>query len=83
MRTFWSTVLIVTACLLAPLSMVSVWARGEVTDTNRYVQTVAPLAQDPAIQQAVTNRITEQIFTYVDVQALTSDAVRRSRRTAA
>ena len=74
-RTFWSTVLIVTACLLAPLSMVSVWARGEVTDTDRYVQTVAPLAQDPAIQQAVTNRITEQIFTYVDVQALTSDAV--------
>lgn len=74
-RTFWSSVLIVTACLLAPLSMVSVWARGEVTDTNRYVQTVAPLAQDPAIQAAVTNRITEEIFKYVDVSALTSEAV--------
>lgn len=74
-RTFWSTVLIVTACLLAPLSVVSVWARGEVTDTSRYVETVAPLAQDPAIQAAVANRITAEIFNYVDVPALTSEAV--------
>ncbi len=51
------------------------WARGEVTDTNRYVETVAPLAQDPAIQEAVTNRITDEIFKYVDVAALTSEAV--------
>ena len=74
-RTFWSTVLIVTACLLAPLSVVSVWARGEVTDTSRYVETVTPLASDPAIQNAVTNRITEVIFSYIDVEALTGDAV--------
>ena len=66
-RTFWSTVLIVVACLLAPLSVVSVWARGEVTDTSRYVQTVAPLAENPAIQDAVSARITAEIFTYVDV----------------
>lgn len=74
-RTFWATLLIVVACLLAPLSMVSVWARGEVTDTDRYIATVAPLAQDPAIQQAVANRITEEIFKHVDVPALTSEAV--------
>ncbi|HRV65795.1 MAG TPA: hypothetical protein P5074_05540 [Candidatus Nanopelagicales bacterium] len=74
-RTFWSTLLIVVACVLAPLSVVSVWARGEVTDTSRYVQTVAPLASDPAVQQAVTNRITAEIFTYIDVPGLTSEAV--------
>jgi hypothetical protein len=74
-RTFWSTLLIVVACILAPLSVVSVWARGEVTDTSRYVQTVAPLASDPAVQQAVTNRITAEIFTYIDVPGLTSEAV--------
>lgn len=74
-RTLWSTVLIVVACLLAPLSVVSVWARGEVTDTDRYVQTVAPLASDPAIQAAVTSRITSEIFKYIDVPALTSEAV--------
>lgn len=74
-RTFWSTVLIVVACLLAPLSVVSVWARGEVTDTDRYVATVAPLAQDPVIQDAVATRITEEIFKYIDVQTLANDAV--------
>lgn len=74
-RTFWSTLLIVVACLLAPLSVVSVWARGEVTDTDRYVQTVAPLASDPAIQQAITTRITDEVFKYIDVPALTSEAV--------
>jgi hypothetical protein len=74
-RTFWSTVLIVVACLLAPLSVVSVWARGEVTDTDRYVATVAPLAQDPAIQDAVATRITTEIFQYIDIETLANDAV--------
>lgn len=74
-RTFWSSVLIVIACVLAPLSVISVWARGEVTDTTRYVQTVTPLASNPAIQDAVANRITTEIFTYVNVPELTSQAV--------
>jgi hypothetical protein len=74
-RTFWSTVLIVVAVILAPLSVVSVWARGEVTDTQRYVATMAPLAENPAIQDAVATRITDEIFKYVDVSALATEAV--------
>ncbi len=74
-RTFWSTVLIVVAVILAPLSVVSVWARGEVTDTQRYVATVAPLAQDPAVQDAVAARITDEIFQYIDVSAIANEAV--------
>jgi hypothetical protein len=46
-----------------------------VTDTTRYIQTVAPLAENPAIQDAVATRITEEILTYVDVPALTNQAV--------
>ncbi|MCB0920224.1 MAG: hypothetical protein KDC08_00220 [Actinobacteria bacterium] len=74
-RTFWSTVLIVVAVILAPLSVVSVWARGEVTDTQRYVATVAPLAENPAIQDAVAARITDEIFQYIDVSAIANEAV--------
>ncbi|HRY08695.1 MAG: hypothetical protein H6526_04050 [Actinobacteria bacterium] len=74
-RTFWSTVLIVVAVILAPLSVVSVWARGEVTDTQRYVATMAPLAENPAIQDAVATRITDEIFTYIDVSALANEAI--------
>ena len=67
--------LIVVGCMLAPLAGVAVWARNQVTNTDRYVRTVAPLASDPAIQQAVADQITSQIFTYLDVQGLTDQTV--------
>jgi hypothetical protein len=68
-------VLIVLGCVLAPLAGVAVWARNQVTNTDRYVRTVAPLASDPAIQQAVADQITTQIFTYLDVRGLTNQTV--------
>jgi hypothetical protein len=74
-RTIVATLLLVLACVLAPLSVVAVWARNQVTNTDRYVATVAPLASDPAIQQAITDRITAQVFTYIDVRGLTTQAV--------
>jgi type VI protein secretion system component VasK len=57
-RTIVAALLLVLACVLAPLGVVAVWARNQVTNTDRYVATVAPLASDPAIQQAITDRIT-------------------------
>jgi hypothetical protein len=70
-----AVLLIVLGCVLAPLAGVAVWARNQVTNTDRYVATVAPLASDPAIQQAITDQITAQVFTYIDVQALTTQVV--------
>ena len=70
-RTSAAVVLILLGVLCAPLSVVAVWAKRQVTDTNRYVATVAPLASDPAIQAAVTTQITNQIFTYLDVDGIT------------
>ena len=52
-----ATLLIVLACVLAPLSAVAVWTRNQVTNTDRYVETVSPLADDPAIQAAITDQI--------------------------
>ncbi len=74
-RTFWSVVLITVACLLAPISVVAVWANGEVSNTDRYVATVAPLASDPAIQEAVSARVSTAILQRIDVPALTQEAV--------
>jgi hypothetical protein len=73
-RTPVAVVLIVVACLLAPLSVVAVWTRNLVTSTDRYVQTVAPLASNPDIQNAVADQITNQIFTHIDVTGLTTQA---------
>jgi hypothetical protein len=74
-RTLVGYVLVALAALLAPLSVVSVWARGEIGDTDRYVQTVAPLASDPAVQSAVTTQLTNLVFQYLDVQGLAQQAV--------
>ena len=74
-RAIVATLLIVVGCVLAPLAGVAVWARNQVSDTDRYVATVAPLAADPAIQAAITDQITTQVFTYLDVQGLTTQAV--------
>ena len=74
-RSVVATFLIVIGCILAPLSVVAVWAKNQVTDTDRYVTTVAPLARDPAIQAAVTDKITAEIFARLDVKAITNQAV--------
>jgi hypothetical protein len=74
-RTVVAALLIVLGCVLAPLAGVAVWARNQVTNTERYVATVAPLASDPAIQNAIADQITAQVFTYIDVQGLTNQAL--------
>src|SRR6266545_398224 len=74
-RTVLASLLIVVACVLAPLSAVAVWTKNLVTNTDRYVRTVAPLASEPAIQHALTDKITTKIFTNIDVQALYNQAV--------
>jgi hypothetical protein len=77
-RTVVASVLIVLGCVLAPLSVLGVWTRSQLTDTDRYVETMAPLASHPDVQAALTNRITTAIMQYVDVADLvreTADAL--------
>jgi len=74
-RSFVATLLIVIGCILAPISVVAVWTKNLVTDTDRYVATVQPLASDPAIQNAIADKITAEIFAHLDVAGLTNEAV--------
>ena len=43
-------VLLVLGCLAVPVSVVAVWTRTQLMNTDAYVAMVAPLADDPAIQ---------------------------------
>ena len=63
--------LIVIGCVLAPLSVVAVWTANQVSDTSRYVANVEPLIKDPAIQNALTDKLTSEIVTKIDVKGLT------------
>ncbi|MFD7135652.1 hypothetical protein [Streptomyces sp. NPDC059894] len=71
LRTAGAAVLLVVTLLLAPAAVVAAWVQDTVTDTDRYVQTVAPLASDPAVQEAVTDKLTDRVVDNVDVQAVT------------
>jgi hypothetical protein len=67
-------VLIVLGCVLAPVSVLAVWTANQVSDTNRYVENVAPLIHEPSVQSALTEKITTQINTRLNVQGLTNQA---------
>ena len=73
-RTPVAALLIVVGCVLAPLSVVAVWTANQVSDTSRYVANVEPLIKDPAIQNALTNKLTSEIVTKIDVKGITDQA---------
>lgn len=81
-RTVASFVLILIAAVLAPLAVVSTFAVSQISDTDRYVATVAPLAEDPIIQAAVTDRLTSEIFSYIDLDEISDTAVQAIGETA-
>jgi hypothetical protein len=66
---------LVLLAIVAPLTVVATWAHDEIKDTDRYVATVAPLASDPAVQSAVSQRLTDLIMSNLDVKAVTDQAV--------
>ena len=45
--------LLVVAALLFPIALTAFWAQKTLVDTQRYVETVAPLAHDAAVQDYV------------------------------
>jgi hypothetical protein len=74
-RGFASVALVVVASLLVPVGVVGVWLRSALTDTDRYVETVAPLVRDRSIQRAAATRVTAALLERVDVEARVADAL--------
>ena len=56
-RTTFGTILVLLGCLLAAPAVAAYALVGEVTDRQRYLDAVEPLADDPAIQQSVASQI--------------------------
>jgi hypothetical protein len=61
-------ILVILSVVLVPLAGLSVWVRNLVLDTDRYVDTVAPLAENEVITNQIANRLTDRLFAEVDVQ---------------
>ena len=66
-------VLIPLGVVLTVLAIFAVWTERQALDTDEWVDTSSALLDDPAIQSALTEYLTEQLFTNVDVQAELAD----------
>ena len=65
-------------CATGVLTLVTVlagYARAELLDTDHYVETMAPLAHDPVIQDAVAGALTQAVMTRVDVRGAATELV--------
>ena len=68
-------ILLVLGFLLTPITMITLFAKSQILDTGRYVQTVKPLASDPAVQAYVADRATQQLLSQVDVHQYVESAL--------
>ncbi|MGA8455195.1 MAG: hypothetical protein WB800_07310 [Streptosporangiaceae bacterium] len=73
-RTPVAIVLIVVGCVLAPLSVLGVWSANQISDTNRYIANIEPLIHNPTIQNALTDKITLEITSHLNVVGYTNQA---------
>jgi cyanate lyase len=66
LRSALSAVLITLSCLLVPFGALAAWAAYGLADTGRYVTTMAPLATDPDVREAVADTVGDGIVRAVD-----------------
>jgi len=73
--TLLAVVLIVVGAILAPVAVVASWAKVQLTDTDSFVATYAPLAKDPGVQAFITDEAVKAIQEHVDIQKVTSQVI--------
>jgi hypothetical protein len=67
--------LIVIGVLLVSLAISALWLNRTIMDENRWVDTMAPLAQNTAIQDYVAKSTADAIFANVNIQQYVADAL--------
>jgi len=70
-RAWLAGVLITLGVLLAPTAIIAHWATVEITNTQQFVETLGPLADDPAVQALIVTQVTELIDAQVDISGAT------------
>ncbi len=72
-RSILSGILIVTALVLTPVAAFASWGRVQLVDTDRFVATFAPLANDPAVQELIADEATDAILAKLDIEAMVGE----------
>lgn len=73
LRAVGAIALIAIGALLAPVAVIGSWARAELVDTDRFVETFAPVVTRPAVQDYISAQAEQAIAQHVDVEGLVGD----------
>jgi hypothetical protein len=74
-RSVGSVALIVLACVLAFVSVLTVWMRALVLNTDSYVRAVGPLIENPLLRDEVAQQVVNGLYAHVDVTRLLQDSL--------
>lgn len=74
-RTLLVGVLVALAAILTTITAPAVWGRNLVLDNDRFVRTLAPLASDPGVQDAVIDAVNAQFADRIDIASLAKEAL--------
>lgn len=76
-RLRWTAVvvLLIVTGVLAGASVLARTAHSTLLDTDGYVDTVAPVAADPAVRAALADRVTDEIVTRIDLESIVAQAL--------
>ena len=75
LRRILAPILVALAVIVFTVTVPAAWGERTVLNTDRYVATVEPLAGDPAVQQAIAARLTDEVFAALNVQEVLSNAL--------
>jgi hypothetical protein len=70
--------LLIVYLIAIGLAVPSIWARNQLLDTDRFVRTVAPLAENEDIQNGIVNRVSSYVSTAVADSAVVSGGEREA-----
>ena len=59
-------VLVVIAGILIPVAVVAYWGQRTITDAERYIETVGPLAAEQPIKDAIVAKTTTTVMTLIE-----------------
>jgi hypothetical protein len=74
-RRIIAALLIIVATVLAPVAIVGLWAERTLTDTQVFVETIAPLADDPQVRQVVATEVSASLVEAVDAETRLNEAL--------
>jgi hypothetical protein len=75
LRSIATAVLTLLACLAITVTAPAGWAYRTLFVTDAFVDRVTPIGFDPAVTPVLSDRLTTQIFSLIDVEAIVAEAL--------